>query len=111
RNGLRSPRCGARIRHECFEFDGETGASRHLEETGTICGRCRCEDRPARSGGTMNNELGVWTYGDCALVPIDYQKEIFDSIRSESKAELVELNVRPRARTAKATTIPTGLST
>ena len=32
----------------------------------------------------MNNELGVWTYEDCALVLIDYQKEIFDSIRSES---------------------------
>jgi len=30
----------------------------------------------------MNNELGVWTYEDCALVLIDYQKEIFDSIRS-----------------------------
>ena len=42
----------------------------------------------------MNNELGVWTYEDCALVLIDYQKEIFDSIRSESKADLVELNVR-----------------
>ena len=32
----------------------------------------------------MNNERGVWTYEDCALVLIDYQKEIFDSIRSES---------------------------
>ena len=30
----------------------------------------------------MNKELGVWTYQDCALVLIDYQKEMFDSIRS-----------------------------
>src|SRR6266850_2789880 len=111
RNGLRSPRRGARIRHECSESDGETGASRHPEETWTICGRYRCEDRPARTGGTMNNELGVWTYEDCALVLIDYQKEIFDSIRSESKAELVELNVRLLARTAKAFNMPIVLST
>jgi len=59
----------------------------------------------------MNNELGVWTYEDCALVLIDYQKEIFDSIRSESKAELVELNVRLLARTAKAFNMPIVLST
>ena len=59
----------------------------------------------------MNNELGVWTYGDCALVLIDYQKEIFDSIRSESKADLVELNVRLLARTAKAFAMPIVLST
>jgi hypothetical protein len=25
----------------------------------------------------MNKELGVWTYEDCALVPIDYQKGMF----------------------------------
>ncbi len=25
----------------------------------------------------MNKDLGVWTYQDCALVLIDYQKEIF----------------------------------
>lgn len=31
-----------------------------------------------------NNNLGVWTYQDCALVLIDYQKEMFDSIRSET---------------------------
>ena len=59
----------------------------------------------------MNSELGVWTYEDCALVLIDYQKEIFDSIRSESKPDLVELNVRLLARTAKAFNIPIVLST
>ncbi len=59
----------------------------------------------------MKNDLGVWTYEDCALVLIDYQKEIFDSIRSESKADLVELNVRLLARTAKAFNMPIVLST
>ena len=50
----------------------------------------------------MNKELGVWTYQDCALVLIDYQKEMFDSIRSETKAALADLNVRLLAKTAKA---------
>ncbi len=42
----------------------------------------------------MNSDLGVWTSQDCALVLIDYQKEIFATIRSETSADLVELNVR-----------------
>jgi hypothetical protein len=44
----------------------------------------------------MNKELGVWTYEECALVLIDYQKEMFEVIRSETDADLVELNVRRR---------------
>jgi len=59
----------------------------------------------------MNNDLGVWTYEDCALVLIDYQKEIFETIRSETKADLVELHVRLLARTAKAFNMPIVLST
>jgi nicotinamidase-related amidase len=59
----------------------------------------------------MNKELGVWTYQDCALVFIDYQKEMFDSIRSETKASLADLNVRLLARTAKAFGMPIVLST
>ncbi len=39
----------------------------------------------------MNKELGVWTHEDCALVLIDYQKEMFEVIRSETDADLVEL--------------------
>ena len=35
----------------------------------------------------MNRDLGVWTYEDCALVLIDYQKEMFEVIRSETNAE------------------------
>lgn len=58
----------------------------------------------------MNKELGVWTYEDCALVLIDYQKEMFEVIRSETDAELVELHARLLARTAKALGLPIVLS-
>jgi nicotinamidase-related amidase len=59
----------------------------------------------------VNNDLGVWTYEDCALVLIDYQKEIFETIRSETKADLAELHVRLLAKTAKAFNMPIVLST
>src|SRR3954452_2043681 len=60
---------------------------------------------------TMNEDLGVWTYEDCALVLIDHQKEMFEVIRSETPADLVELNVRLLARTARALDVPIVLST
>src|SRR6185503_10238369 len=53
----------------------------------------------------------VWTADDCALVLIDYQKEMFEVIRSETSADLVELHVRLLARTAKAFDMPIVLST
>ena len=59
----------------------------------------------------MSKQLGVWTYQDCALVLIDYQPEIFETIRSETKADLAALNVRLLARTAKAFNMPIVLST
>jgi len=59
----------------------------------------------------MNKDLGVWTYEDCALVLIDYQREMFEVIRSETGADLVELNVRLLAKTAKALDMPIVLST
>jgi nicotinamidase-related amidase len=59
----------------------------------------------------MNKDLGVWTYEDCALVLIDYQKEMFEVIRSETDADLVELNARLLAKTAKALDMPIVLST
>src|SRR5258706_8211545 len=59
----------------------------------------------------MNSELGVWTADDCALVLIDYQKEMFEVIRSETSAEMVELHVRLLAKTAKAFDVPIVLST
>src|SRR6266853_7044008 len=60
---------------------------------------------------TATNALGVWTSADCALVLIDFQKEMFQSIRSETGVELVELHVRLLARTAKAFNMPIVLST
>ncbi len=56
-------------------------------------------------------DLGVWTSDDCALVLIDYQNEMFEVIRSETSADLVELNVRLLAKTAKAFDMPIVLST
>jgi nicotinamidase-related amidase len=59
----------------------------------------------------MNRELGVWTADDCALVLIDYQNEMFEVIRSETSADLVELHVRLLAKTATAFGMPIVLST
>jgi len=59
----------------------------------------------------MTKDLGVWTADDCALVLIDYQNEMFEVIRSETSAELVELHVRLLAKTAKAFDMPIVLST
>lgn len=56
-------------------------------------------------------DLGVWTAQECALVLIDYQKQMFDSIRSESSADLVELHARLLAKTARAFNMPIVLST
>jgi nicotinamidase-related amidase len=59
----------------------------------------------------MNRDLGVWTSEDCALVLIDYQKEMFEAIRSETAADVVELHVRWLAKTARAFDMPIVLST
>jgi nicotinamidase-related amidase len=59
----------------------------------------------------MNKELGVWTADECALVLIDFQNEMFEVIRSETSADLVELHVRLLAKTAKAFDMPIVLST
>ena len=54
----------------------------------------------------MTRDLGVWTYENSALVLIDYQKEMFETIRSETSAELADLNVRLLAKTAMALDMP-----
>src|SRR5258705_2022463 len=59
----------------------------------------------------MNKDLGVWTSEDCALVLIDYQNEMFEVIRSETSADLVEMHVRLLTKTAKAFEMPIVLST
>jgi nicotinamidase-related amidase len=59
----------------------------------------------------MTSDLGVWKAEDCALVLIDFQNEMFEVIRSETSADLVELHVRLLAKTAKAFGMPIVLST
>src|SRR3984957_15750416 len=59
----------------------------------------------------MTKELGVWTAHDCALVLIDYQKGMFEVIRSETSADVAELDARLLAKTAKAFEMPIVLST
>jgi nicotinamidase-related amidase len=59
----------------------------------------------------MNRDLGVWTSEDCALVLIDYQPEQFESIRSETPTDLIELHTGWLVRAAKAFHIPIVLST
>ena len=59
----------------------------------------------------MTRDLGVWTADDCALVLVDYQNEMFEVIRSETSADLVEMHVRLLAKAAKAFDMPIVLST
>src|SRR6266487_663977 len=59
----------------------------------------------------MTKDLGVWKAEDCALVLIDYQREMFEVIRSETNADMVELHARLLAKTAKAFDMPIVLST
>src|SRR6185312_3700169 len=72
--------------------------------------RCR-RDATRWRRRTMTDDLGVWTADDCALVLIDYQKERFEVIRSETSADLVEMHVRLLAKTAKAFDMPIVLTT
>jgi nicotinamidase-related amidase len=59
----------------------------------------------------MTKSRGVWKYEDAALLLIDYQKEMFDTVRSETPAELIDLNVRLLIKAAKAFGMPVILST
>ena len=59
----------------------------------------------------MTQPQGVWKHEDAALILIDYQKEMFDSVRSETPAELIDLNVRLLIKAAKAFNMPVILST
>ena len=59
----------------------------------------------------MTKSQGVWKHEDAALILIDYQKEMFDTVRSETPAELIDLNVRLLIKAAKAFDMPVILST
>jgi nicotinamidase-related amidase len=54
---------------------------------------------------------GVFKYEDSALILIDYQKEMFETVRSETPAELIDLNVRLLIKAARAFDMPIILST
>jgi hypothetical protein len=54
----------------------------------------------------MTKDLGVRTAQDCALVLIDHENEMFEAIRSETPANVVELHVRLLAKSAKAYGMP-----
>ncbi len=59
----------------------------------------------------MSLSRGVWAREDVALVLIDYQKEMFENVRSETSADLIDLNVRFLIKVAKSFDIPVVLST
>jgi nicotinamidase-related amidase len=59
----------------------------------------------------MPKNQGIWKHDEVALVLIDYQEEMFENIRSETGAELIDLNVRLLIKAAKAFGIPVVLST
>jgi nicotinamidase-related amidase len=59
----------------------------------------------------MSKQQSVLKYEDAALILIDYQKEMFDQVRSETPAELIDLNVRLLIKAAKAFGMPVVLST
>jgi len=58
----------------------------------------------------MTKDLGVRTADDYALVLIDDQKEMFEVMRSNTRADLVEMHVRV-ARTANVFELPVVPST
>ncbi len=58
----------------------------------------------------MAEAKGVWTAEEVALVLIDYQKEMFENVRSETSPELIELNVRFLIKVARALNVPVILS-
>lgn len=60
---------------------------------------------------SQTNSNGIFTSEQVALILIDYQKEMFENIRSETPAAVIDLNVRLLTRVAKAFDIPVVLST
>jgi hypothetical protein len=58
--------------------------------------------QPWREIENMSKELGVWKSEDSALVLVDYQPELSQSIRSETEADMLELHVRLLAKAVKA---------
>jgi nicotinamidase-related amidase len=59
----------------------------------------------------MSKQQSVLRYEEAALILIDYQKEMFEQVRSEVPPALIELNVRLLIKIAKAFGMPIVLST
>lgn len=59
----------------------------------------------------MTRPQRIWKHEEAALILIDYQKEMFDTVRSETPAERIDLNVRLLIKAAKAFDMPIVLST
>ena len=59
----------------------------------------------------MSGHPSVLKYEDAALILIDYQKEMFAQVRSETSPELIDLNVRLLIKVARAFGVPIVLST
>lgn len=59
----------------------------------------------------MSHANGVWTSQEVALILIDYQKEMFENVKSETTPDQIDLNVRLLIKAAKAFDIPVVLST
>lgn len=59
----------------------------------------------------MTKPQRIFKHEDSALVLIDYQTEMFSNVRSETPADLIDLNVRLLIKTAKAFGMPIILST
>ena len=93
------------------EISARDGLSFSITRLSIVVGPIGGPPDGKRGALTMTNNLGVWTQPDCALVLIDYQNEILATIRSETPEDLVELNVRLLARTARAFGMPIVLST
>jgi nicotinamidase-related amidase len=58
----------------------------------------------------MPEVKGVWSAEDVGLILIDYQKEMIENVKSETRPEEIELNVRFLIRAARAFDIPVILS-
>lgn len=66
---------------------------------------------PAAVSQPASAQNVVWNHDQVALILIDYQPEMFESIRSTPDADLIDLNTRFLIRIAKALDIPVVLST
>lgn len=54
----------------------------------------------------MSEAKGIWTSEQVALVLIDYQKEMFENVRSETTPDEIDLDVRFLIKTAKPSAFP-----